>query len=229
MGLDTVELVMAFEETFGIDIPDDAAEGIVTVRQAIDFIYGQVEHRSGSTTCLTQRAFHRLRRSARDVLGVERSLFRPKTEWTALIPERGRREAWSRLGAAVGVSEWPSLTRSSKTLQIVAAAVATTTAIAFLIAPTDKIAVAAITGVVSTWAALRASAHWQIHFAKNDATVGQIAELIAAKHPEAWGPTKTGWTHAEVRQVVRRIVVEHLNVDPNFSDDASFIDDLGAD
>tara|TARA_Y100000817_G_C16351772_1_gene321928 strand:+ start:124 stop:357 length:234 start_codon:yes stop_codon:yes gene_type:complete len=37
-SLDTVELVMAFEEKFGIEIPDDAAETIQTVKDAIDFI-----------------------------------------------------------------------------------------------------------------------------------------------------------------------------------------------
>lgn len=37
-SLDTVELVMAFEEEFGIEIPDDAAEKIQTVRDAIDYI-----------------------------------------------------------------------------------------------------------------------------------------------------------------------------------------------
>ena len=37
-SLDTVELVMAFEEEFGCEIPDDAAEKIVTVKDAIDFI-----------------------------------------------------------------------------------------------------------------------------------------------------------------------------------------------
>ncbi len=37
-SLDTVELVMAFEEEFGIEIPDDAAENIQTVGDAIGFI-----------------------------------------------------------------------------------------------------------------------------------------------------------------------------------------------
>ena len=37
-SLDTVELVMAFEEKFSIEIPDDAAETILTVKDAIDFI-----------------------------------------------------------------------------------------------------------------------------------------------------------------------------------------------
>ena len=37
-SLDTVELVMAFEEEFGCEIPDDAAEKIAKVQDAIDFI-----------------------------------------------------------------------------------------------------------------------------------------------------------------------------------------------
>ncbi|MHA1538657.1 MAG: acyl carrier protein [Alphaproteobacteria bacterium] len=37
-SLDTVELVMAFEEEFGCEIPDDAAEKIVTVKDAVDYI-----------------------------------------------------------------------------------------------------------------------------------------------------------------------------------------------
>ncbi|GAA0483342.1 MAG: acyl carrier protein [Parasphingorhabdus sp.] len=37
-SLDIVELVMAFEEEFSVEIPDDAAEKIATVKDAIDFI-----------------------------------------------------------------------------------------------------------------------------------------------------------------------------------------------
>jgi len=37
-SLDIVELVMAFEEEFGVEIPDDAAEKITTVSDAITYI-----------------------------------------------------------------------------------------------------------------------------------------------------------------------------------------------
>jgi len=37
-SLDTVELVMAFEEEFGVEIPDDAAETISTVGDAVGFL-----------------------------------------------------------------------------------------------------------------------------------------------------------------------------------------------
>jgi acyl carrier protein len=41
-SLDTVELVMALEEEFDIEIPDEAAEGIATVQAAVDYIGGKV-------------------------------------------------------------------------------------------------------------------------------------------------------------------------------------------
>ncbi|HMC32103.1 MAG TPA: acyl carrier protein [Candidatus Angelobacter sp.] len=37
-SLDRVELVMALEETFGVEIPDDDAERISTVQNAVDYI-----------------------------------------------------------------------------------------------------------------------------------------------------------------------------------------------
>ena len=37
-SLDTVELIMEFEEEFGIEIPDDDAENIITVGSAVDYI-----------------------------------------------------------------------------------------------------------------------------------------------------------------------------------------------
>ena len=37
-SLDTVELVMAFEEEFGIEIPDEEAEKITSVKEAVEYI-----------------------------------------------------------------------------------------------------------------------------------------------------------------------------------------------
>jgi acyl carrier protein len=42
-SLDTVELVMALEEKFGIEIPDEDAEKITTIQQAIDYIQNHIK------------------------------------------------------------------------------------------------------------------------------------------------------------------------------------------
>jgi len=46
-SLDTVELVMALEETFETEIPDEDAEKITTVQQAIDYV---TKHSSSSSS-----------------------------------------------------------------------------------------------------------------------------------------------------------------------------------
>jgi acyl carrier protein len=45
MGLDTVELVMAFEESFGIKIPNAAAETLLTPGDVIDHVIAQLQAR----------------------------------------------------------------------------------------------------------------------------------------------------------------------------------------
>ena len=45
-SLDTVELVMVFEEEFDVEIPEHVAEKIATVRDAIDYIETQKQNRS---------------------------------------------------------------------------------------------------------------------------------------------------------------------------------------
>ena len=42
-SLDTVELVMAFEEEFDIEIPDEDAEKLTTVGQAVSYLKGKTE------------------------------------------------------------------------------------------------------------------------------------------------------------------------------------------
>lgn len=42
-SLDTVELVMALEEEFGTEIPDEDAEKIITIKDAVGYIVGRME------------------------------------------------------------------------------------------------------------------------------------------------------------------------------------------
>ena len=228
MGLDTVELVMAYEEAFDIAISDEAAERMVTVRDVIDYVYSQVEH-SDTKLCLSQRAFYRLRRTLQEALGVERSRIRPATSWETLIPMEHRRELWLRLKTAIGANKWPELQRSADAQRLILALVVASAATAFVVAPSYNVPVALGAAALSTWLSMRATAHWQVYFTPHTATVGQIAELLTTDLPATWRPSGTGWTREQVRAVVRQITIEHLNVDPTFGDDASFIDDLGAD
>lgn len=47
-SLDTVELIMEFEDEFGIEIPDESAEQISTVGEAISYIEARVHEKEGA-------------------------------------------------------------------------------------------------------------------------------------------------------------------------------------
>ncbi len=93
MGLDSVELVLAWEDSFGIQISDAEAERIFTTRQAAERIYEQLRS-SGPEDfgCLSLRAFNKLRRAFLDE-GIPRHAVRPEARVTHLLPSRQRRDA----------------------------------------------------------------------------------------------------------------------------------------
>lgn len=228
MGLDTVELVMAFEEKFGIDIPNEDAEKIVTVRDVIDYVFARVAHDpTGRSTCLSQRAFYRLRRAAQAEFGVSRNAVRPQTPLETIVPRENRRMAWLRLKDAAGVTEWPELNRSQNTVLLIAAASVTIAVAAAMVAPSYKVLIAVSAAAFTAMLLTRTTRHARIHFARLD-TVGQLADYMVARSTSVLKGNE-GWTREQVRATVRAIVTEYLNVEPGFSDDASFVDDLGAD
>ncbi|MFZ0060814.1 MAG: acyl carrier protein, partial [Pyrinomonadaceae bacterium] len=76
MGLDAVELVIRFENAFGIRIPDEVAEQMTTPRKVTNYVLAQVAV-SEEFSCLSQQAFYFLRRKFVGSLKVRRSHFSP--------------------------------------------------------------------------------------------------------------------------------------------------------
>lgn len=111
MGLDTVELVMRIEETFGVEIPDEVASRLVTPDDVADYIMTRVRVSEESLPCLTQKAFQLLRRSFTRTLHTPRRAFRPDTPLKTLLPDDSPRDAWERVGRDAGLKAWPSIFR----------------------------------------------------------------------------------------------------------------------
>jgi acyl carrier protein len=226
MGLDSVELVMAFEEKFAITIPDEEAEKMITPRHVIDYIYGQVQH-SDAKTCLSQRAFHRLRRAMQQELGLERRAIRPATALASIIPFSDRRSRWARLKQAAALKKWPELSRSGEVILAITVASIAVGLIVYATSPPFALGIATFAAIGSSILMARATQHLRLHF-NTPSTVGQLAEFLVAEDAAGLRPQEqVGWSREQVREVVRAIIVEHLNVEPDFSDDASFVDDLG--
>lgn len=115
MGLDGVELVMAFEEEFGIEIPDRDAEQLVTVGGAYEYVLrklgvGQKQPRK----CATAHAFYRIRR-ALPLAGRDRRSIKPDTPLSDLFAKNAaeRVRAWTVLSLDLCL-KLPALVKSRR-------------------------------------------------------------------------------------------------------------------
>jgi len=110
MGLDSVELILAIEEKFGIEISDAEAANILTVGEMQDLIFSKL-NLSDEKTCLTQQAFHMVRKAAINAFGVSRKALKPDTLLTSFMPRESRKEDWLKFQSSLGVIAKPDLVR----------------------------------------------------------------------------------------------------------------------
>ncbi len=90
MGLDSVELILEAEESFGISLADDEMVEIITVGQFYDAIMRELP-RPEKKFCLSAIAFHKLRRALLAVTDGQPKEIRPSTRVETLLPRRGAR------------------------------------------------------------------------------------------------------------------------------------------
>jgi acyl carrier protein len=102
MGLDTIELVLRFEDTFGIEIPDADAEKIQSVKDVTNYVFARVEH-TNQNSCITQQAFYFLRRSFAKSLQTSRQSFYPQAKLDAILPKENRKIVLERLKNEAGI------------------------------------------------------------------------------------------------------------------------------
>jgi hypothetical protein len=103
MGLDSIELVLAWEEAFGISISDEEACRMFTPRQAIEYIYQKVKSDLPEDDgCLSMRAFFRLRKEFQKE-GIPRREIKPDTKISALLPSRKRRDVFGAILERAGL------------------------------------------------------------------------------------------------------------------------------
>ena len=115
MGLDGVELVMEFEDEFGLQIPDNVAERLLSVHDVTEYVHAELSRTlPQAEACLTSRSFYRLRRELTTFLSLSRRDITPKTELGSLIPQEQRRDLWQVL-LSCGI-QLPSLQRSTATV-----------------------------------------------------------------------------------------------------------------
>jgi len=241
MGLDGVEIVMTVEETFDIVIEDSEAEKLVTPGLLIELVLSKVG-RTSHTACLTQRAFHRLRASLMRHLGFKRNRIRPEVLLAGLFSRSTRKERVRQILADIGVRQDIELVRPNGLHHLIVVAMffgAIATAMFFAGHPIASksllinlvLGSPIIAGVLFLatfgWSAFFATRWMRIEFRPSLKTVAHLSRWIVANAPDVVKAPPGQWTHEQVSEKIRQIVIEHLGCEETYREDAHFVRDLG--
>lgn len=236
MGLDTVELVMEFEETFGITIPNRDAESLLTIGDVVRYVLSRVEI-SRSAPCLTAWAFYRLRRALIVEASAERGRVRPGASLEDLLPRRHRRTLWVRLGRAADVPLPPLVLPGPVRVGFFAAL------FVWVVGTLPALAASAV-GRLDVYAACSwilggfplivgvyaLAEQFAAELAPEFRLVGGLARSVARALSVGTDESGAAWTEETVRLAIFRVVSEQMGVSGDrLTDDTHFVYDLGAD
>jgi len=107
MGLDAVEMVLCWEDSLEITIPEALLANIETPADSIDMLVKFLDVKISQGPSLVQRAFHRLRHTLITEFAIPRSRIKPTTRFTTLFPKNSRRNNWLRLEKLLQVDRLP--------------------------------------------------------------------------------------------------------------------------
>jgi acyl carrier protein len=238
MSLDTVELVMEMEETFGIVIEDLDAEKIGTVGQAYRYILGRVELRTVAP-CPSAALFYRLRRDLMGLLGADRLAIRPLSRIDDFLPVVNRRAAWTGLGNGLGVG-LPRLVLApwQRWLALdIGLACGMACLVAGLIfegvlppAVAPAVGVLCLISAASSFAALLVFSRFASTIPEGCETIrGTVLATLGRQPGPAEGVAKT-WSPEEVWATLRELISEQLGVPRDqVTEEKHFVYDLGMD
>jgi acyl carrier protein len=230
MGLDIVELVIRFEDTFAISIPDKVATEITTPRKVTDYIFSQVNV-SSQGSCLSQQAFYFLRKQFVGVLGVPRAEFRPENQLESLLPLERRRENWLKMMDELGSSSLPTLARpvwlfsSLVLLSVLCFVIANGYARNHDAGAPSSFVFGMFVAMAVGYGGAIATRPLQRNFRKGHERVGDLAKFLIMHNPRCF---KREWTRDQVAETVREIIIDETGV-RDFSEDSHFIEDMHLD
>jgi hypothetical protein len=110
MGLEAVEIILGWENAFGIKLSDDEAETLQTPQMAIELICSKVGAIVNSTgVCLEARAYYRIRKAFCDVVGLSRKEIQLDSKLVNFLPRKQRQEMWKSVYLSAGFPKLPNL------------------------------------------------------------------------------------------------------------------------
>ncbi|ACM21465.2 hypothetical protein Geob_3122 [Geotalea daltonii FRC-32] len=229
MGLDGVELVIAFEEQFGVSMSDAEAEKLETPRMVCDFIYSKIVT-TDEKICQTQRAFYLIRRAISNTFRHNRKSITPDAPINQLFSNPPDKEKWLSLKKAVQARTWPELSRPIWLKVLIVIIPASVFFTLWLRNPINPIAgffaipiIGFFSAVITIYIGTSLTRPMKTTIPAN---IKQVKDLI----PFAITSDEMKWTKEQISEHVKRIVIEIVGIsESEYFEDAHFIKDFGID
>jgi acyl carrier protein len=244
VGLETVEIVMEVEKTFGISLPDSRAAAIRTVGELHECIV-KILGRENDNGQLADTVRADLQRALASVRKTTASPVDANAQLSTLFPYFGRKRAWRQLEKAVDLP-LPPLVRPHLLSTIVTVAAIPVGWIFALLAigpfipprPADRSGwllpiLMLILGYLSIfvfWLVGRClTAPFSAFFPRKLRTIGELSQAILQRHYGRVVKREQGFNRDEVWCILQAIVARVLGIDcTKVTPEARFVEDLGA-
>jgi acyl carrier protein len=234
MGLDGVEIVMAVEEAFDIQLEDAEAMKAETPRDLIDLVMSKVRG-ADAAGCLTQRAFNRLRTALQHQLPLKRKVISPQVRMADLVPKEQRKVFVKCLANELGTPPLPPLVRPAWLVNglMIGCVVLGIAVAAGLFRHHlreyrgNLLLVAAVVAAGLGFLARALTQAFCVEFPPRIQTVGELARWIVAHKRDLGSAAPGKWTREQVAARIRDITSEQLGCADKYHEEASFVKDLG--
>ena len=231
MGLDAVEIVIAVEEAFDIQIEDSEVERIFTPGELTDLVISKVAT-TNTDICLTHRSFNLLRWFLVHRCGFPRKQVRLQTSLPTVFPPGERQSRLQQLSAELAIPPLPALVRPNWLTTLLwglalfaGLAAAVTLTHSNLPVWLPSLLVITVTGYLGAVV----TRTWRTEFPNELRSVEELARWIMTHKSDLAVPETTRWTRAQVAARVQEIVIKTLGCESAYREDARFIQDLGLD
>src|SRR6266536_5366321 len=228
MGLETVELVIRFEEAFGITISDEVAGRMTTPRDVTDYIVTQVATTERSA-CLSQQAFYFLRSTFSNRLHLQRTAFHPDVPVRTLIPKETRKTVWRQLQTEIGPNALPNLARPLWLFYLLFAATIFLAVFVSYATPGMPFQLRLVMGIALLvtlgFTISVVTRPFKTEFRRRFQTVGALVEHLILHAPHTFKREQRVWTRGQIADTVRAIIVD-VTGKTNFTEDSHFINDM---
>ena len=230
MGLDGVELIIRFEDAFGVAIPDRIASELTTPRRVTGYLLSQLKV-GQQPACTSQQAFYRLREQLLPLTAVPRGEFRPGTKLTHVFPVDRRKQTWAMAKSQPGVTKLPDLVRPRWLVSLLALVTIVTAFLVFnqlraVLGSRDfAILVSIVVAVAIAYGGALMTRSLKSQFSREYTNLGDLADYLAIHIPHTF---KKEWTREEVAETVRRIIVDQTGLH-EFHEDSRFVQDMHLD